>query len=154
MQNDPDEKAQRSESSLVVIDVHSAGSSGIPQDITQIPFDCSFALPEMLTGTQALSLPIRSDPAPVHFPTHRERVPFYPPTSGSDRLFVITYWVSAGDGQESVPLLLFVPASTILSHLADPQSNKGRRLRWEEWGPAGTRMRRAPRWLTAYACVH
>lgn len=40
------------------------------------------------------------------------------------------------------PLVLFVPSSTISSHLSN--SVRGVDLSWEEWGPTGTRMRIAP----------
>lgn len=123
--------------SLLAIDFIAQSSE--PVNINDIDYEGAFDFPEMLADGAALSLSIRSDPAPTWRPN--TNVPFY--TARQERLFVMTLWVA--EGANITTLVLFVPTSTILSHLPKPATEDSkRRFSWDEWGPSGTRMCMAP----------
>lgn len=132
--------------SLLVIDFISHTTGSDPTDIKDVLFTCGFEFPEIMEGGAVHALSIRSDPAPTWHPDPTLKVPFH--TAREDRLFVNTLRVA--EGPNITTLLLFIPSSTVLSHLSSlppPSlpSEKGRRFEWEEWGPLGTRMLVAPR---------
>lgn len=88
-----------------------------------------------------LSVSIRSDPAPSWKPHPGHHVPFY--TAREDRLFVTTFWVA--DDTNIRTYLLFVPSSTLLSHIGKLEPTAANiQLPWEAWGPESTRMVPAP----------
>ncbi|KAI0094795.1 hypothetical protein BDY19DRAFT_988597 [Irpex rosettiformis] len=108
-------------------------------DIEDASFECSLQLPTLQAWVAPLAMSVRSDPSPRWQPSPDLKVPFF--TSRNDRLFVVTLWVA--EGGTIYTLLLFVPLSTIMSRLKSRGSFGGEYV-WDEWGPHGSRMMKAP----------
>lgn len=123
--------------SLIVVNFKTASSEMTP--IETIDYECAFEYPIMQEWVSPLAISIRSDPSPTWQPHPDLQVPFY--TANSERVFVVTLWVAYS--ANIFTLLLFVPFSTILKHLK-ASVEKLRDLRWEDWGPTGTRLIKAP----------
>jgi len=97
-----------------------------------------------------MAFSIRSDPSPAWQSNPETRLPFS--IAHQHRLFVITFWVLVADGRQS-SYDLFVSADTLLSHIgALPSDTPQRGIDWEEWGPTGTRLMRAPSPSNAWVC--
>lgn len=145
-----------SEPILSVLDFKKSSGIGVAgsHETLDVFFELSLQLPSIHPQAEVLSIAIRSDPAPSWTPHSNLKLPFH--LAQSDRLFVITIHVmtDATKGSKQV-LLLFVPTSTVMYHLAAILASEAslgerihqrpwRRLDWEEWGPTGTRMIPAP----------
>ncbi|OCH96054.1 hypothetical protein OBBRIDRAFT_743996 [Obba rivulosa] len=103
---------------------------------------CRFRLPELSDLATDYSVLIRSDPAPGWTPHPDSKVPFY--TGRHDRLFVLTLDV-VETTMHLHALLMFVPSSTFTSRMdALAPGEEHRAFDWEDWGPTGTRLIRAP----------
>ncbi|KAI0695131.1 hypothetical protein BC835DRAFT_1273744 [Cytidiella melzeri] len=103
------------------------------------PFECALRWPTLQPWAVALAMSIRSDPSPGWRPHPDLKVPFQ--TAQNGRLFAITLWVA--EGANIYTLLLFVPFSTVTSHLKS-LATPSQILEWEQWGPEGSRMMKAP----------
>lgn len=125
--------------SLVVADI--SVPSAEPTPLTSLDALCVLNFPELSADTYVVAFHLRSDLTPPS--REQSGVPFH--KRRNDRLFVATLWL-AGPGTE-VCTVTFIPSSTISScvaSLSSIQHADARRLSWEEWGPAGTRMCVAP----------
>lgn len=127
------------EPSLVVVN-YKAVSSEVTH-ITNVEYELSLQYPTLQPWAAALAISVRSDPSPAWQPAANLKVPFH--TAQNERLFVITLWVA--EGANIYTLLLFVPFSTVTSHLKSlAVSGRGRQIPWDDWGPSGSRMLKAP----------
>lgn len=132
------ESVRQAEPILVVMDFLDAPDMKI--ELKDADFVCAFHYPILGPLTVPLTMLIRSDPAPLWQPHAGLKVPFY--TAKQESLFVITFRAKT---QDTRTLVLFVPLRTIMSHVHSiPPGEIGRRFRWSEWGPQGTRLMPAP----------
>jgi hypothetical protein len=93
---------------------------------------CTFFLPEGGENSLVIDLSISSDTSTRPHPT----APFS--VSSQDKLFTVTYETMAQDGENTLKALLFLPMSTILSHLDTPYvADTEQEIPWEQWGPYG-----------------
>ena len=98
---------------------------------------CALEYPTMSYWAELIHIAIRSDPMPSfdHKSDHHQ-VPFR--LASGNQLFVVTMWILDGHAIHSVTL--FVPTSTIMTHISVPLSNGDKSISWGMWGPKGTRM--------------
>lgn len=96
--------------------------------------------------TVALDIGIQSDPAPTHVPDPSLSVPFH--TNRDNRIYVVTILLT--DGQRIRTFVIFVPASTLTTHLSLLKEPKN--IPWEDWGPMGTRMIPTPGHSNVWVC--
>lgn len=109
--------------------------------IEEADYACVFHCPPLRPEATTLAISVRSDPAPGWEPNPALQVPFY--TAPKERLFAITIWISERAVVHT--LLLFIPFSTITSRLVAPiAEGHGRDFGWDEWGPNGSRLMKAP----------
>ncbi len=108
-------------------------------DIEEASFVCALRWPTLHVWAVPLAMSVRSDPAYGWQPHPDLEVPFH--TSRTDRLFVVTLWVV--EGANIYTLVLFVPFSTIFSQITKVEE-LGEDVRWDVWGPRGSRMMKAP----------
>ncbi|KAG1871004.1 hypothetical protein C8R48DRAFT_770604 [Suillus tomentosus] len=112
-------------------------------------YSCVFLWPEFNFWTNPVALSIRSDPSPTWQPNPEARLPFS--TAPGDRLLIIT--VSLVNNDRIVPYDMFVSADTLLSHIeALPTEVRSREIKWDEWGPAGTRLMRSLSQPSLWVC--
>jgi len=117
---------------LLVVDFNEPSDEESPMH----RYICSFNFPNMNIWTSPLHITIRSDPAPSWTPNPQLQALFS--HENNDRLFVVTLWTS--DGLVVKNVVLFIPASTLLTHLSHANAVGTDDLLWEAWGPEGTRM--------------
>ena len=93
---------------------------------------CTFFLPEGGQNSLVIDLSISSDTSSRPHPTAPFSISF------QDKLFTVTYETMAQDGENTLKALLFLPMSTILSHLDTPYvAGWEQEIPWEQWGPHG-----------------
>lgn len=101
---------------------------------------CAFLWPDFDFWTSPLTFSIRSDPSPAWQPNPEARLPFS--TAPGDRLFIITVSLVYSGFVTSYDM--FVSADTLLSHIeALPTEVRSHDIKWDEWGPTGTRLMRS-----------
>ncbi|EMD42146.1 hypothetical protein CERSUDRAFT_147732 [Gelatoporia subvermispora B] len=126
---------------LFVIDVFQHAGTGT-DTLLQSDYLCKFSLPQLSEQVIHYSVLIRSDPAPAWKPHPDLKVPFY--TARHERLLVLTLNVIE-ETRRFRSFLLLVPSSTLTYRIDAGASASDRRVfQWEDWGPTGTRLIRAP----------
>lgn len=101
------------------------------------PYVCSFICPSVGPWTAAMQVSLRSDPAPGYSPNPALSVPF---SAGRfNRMYILTILLT--DGQHIRTFLIFIPLSTLISHIKMLSFGDQRcSIPWEDWGPEGTRI--------------
>ncbi|RPD61706.1 hypothetical protein L226DRAFT_485162 [Lentinus tigrinus ALCF2SS1-7] len=148
---DPDEEGNFPHtitSRILVVDVDAAPEQ--PTQLSDLDYLCAFHYPTLSNNFTTIAMSLRSDPGPHWRPNPSLKVPFH--ISRTDRLFVITMWLT--EGHAHVALLSLIPASTFLSAMASLAPGETRReFEWSEWGPRGSRFLVAPsRHTTVWVC--
>lgn len=125
---------------LVVVDI--LAHHPLPIQFQLLKFMCLFQYPRLDDDATPFHITVGSDPSPSWQPSPRLSVPFY--ASRNERLLVVTFWMlDAGNALRSI--LLFVPSSTLVSHMASLQQADDKAVfTWDDWGKKGTRMIEAP----------
>ncbi|KAG1757742.1 hypothetical protein EDB19DRAFT_1891444 [Suillus lakei] len=114
-----------------------------------VGYFCAFLWPEFDFWTSPVTFSIRSDPSPTWQPNPEARPPFS--TAPGDRLFIITVCLVNNGRISSYDM--FIPAETLLSHIETlPTEVVSHEIKWDEWGPTGTRLMRSLSQSSPWVC--
>ncbi|KAG1724545.1 hypothetical protein EDB19DRAFT_309780 [Suillus lakei] len=123
---------------LFVVDVSKPSTNKVTLTADYV---CAFGFPSFDLVVSPIAILIRSDPSPEWMPNPEAHVPFS--IARGHRLFLITTWIEEKRNKASYDL--FAPADIILSHVAALPRRAGRHvIKWDEWGPTGTRFLKSP----------
>uniref|UniRef100_A0A0W0FGW4 F-box domain-containing protein n=1 Tax=Moniliophthora roreri TaxID=221103 RepID=A0A0W0FGW4_MONRR len=117
--------------SLLVVDFESESSEQQAFDSPQRSF--SLHLPNLGPTITPVYLNIKTDPTPMWTPNPELQVPFH--NAHSNRLYVVSLAVQADEAVKFV--VLFVPWTTIMSHMGVLGAKDENMLEWHTWGPKG-----------------
>lgn len=99
-----------------------------------VQYLCELRFPMLRAMAEGIS--ISSEPSPTST-TPNNTAPFT--HSSTDVLFTVTLKYSMGRNPSSF-IVLLVPRSTILHHILCVSTSSQKHLKWESWGPKGSRM--------------